>query len=46
MIIEKIKAKGMEISVLEGTDRLQYLIDIANDAAESVSYTHLRAHET
>ena len=34
MIIEKIKAKGMEISVLEGTDRLQYLIDIANDAAE------------
>jgi|TARA_B100001093_G_scaffold517731_1_gene600186 cysteine desulfuration protein SufE len=34
MIIEKIKAKGVEISVLEGTDRLQYLIDIANEVTE------------
>ena len=34
MITEKIKAKGVEISVLEGTDRLQYLIDIANEVAE------------
>ena len=34
MIIEKIKAKGAEISVLEGTDRLQYLIDIANEVTE------------
>ena len=32
MIIDKIKQKGDEISVLEGTDRLQYLIDIAKDA--------------
>jgi len=31
MIIDKIKQKGDEISVLEGTDRLQYLIDIAKD---------------
>ena len=34
MITEKIKAKGLEISVLEGTDRLQYLIDIANEVSE------------
>ena len=34
MIIDKIKAKGVEISVLEGTDRLQYLIDIANEVSE------------
>jgi cysteine desulfuration protein SufE len=34
MITEKIKAKGIEISVLEGTDRLQYLIDIANEVSE------------
>ena len=32
MIINKIKNKGDEISVLEGTDRLQYLIDIASEA--------------
>ena len=32
MIIDKIKQKGDEISVLEGTDRLQYLNDIAKDA--------------
>ena len=32
MIIDKIKQKGDEISVLEGTERLQYLIDIAKDA--------------
>ena len=32
MIIKKIIAKGEEISILEGTDRLQYLIDIAKDA--------------
>ena len=30
MIVEKIKNKGKEISVLEGTDRLQYLIDLAS----------------
>ena len=29
MIIDKIKQKGIEISVLDGADRLQYLIDIA-----------------
>jgi len=34
MIVKKIKAKGEEISVLEGTDRLQYLIDIANEVSE------------
>ena len=34
MITEKIKAKGIEISVLQGTDRLQYLIDIANEVSE------------
>ena len=34
MITEKIKAKGIEISVLKGTDRLQYLIDIANEVSE------------
>ena len=32
MIKELIKAKGDEISVLEGTDRLQYLIDLAKEA--------------
>ena len=32
MIIDKIKQKGDEISVLQGTERLQYLIDIAKDA--------------
>ena len=34
MIINKIKSKGEEISVLEGTEKLQYLIDIANDAGK------------
>ena len=33
MIKDLIKAKGDEISVLEGTDRLQYLIDLAKEAA-------------
>ena len=33
MIKELIKAKGDEISVLEGTDRLQYLIDLAKEAS-------------
>ena len=32
MIKDLIKAKGNEISVLEGTDRLQYLIDLAKEA--------------
>ena len=32
MIKNLIKAKGEEISVLEGTDRLQYLIDLAKEA--------------
>ena len=32
MIKDLIKAKGDEISVLEGTDRLQYLIDLAKEA--------------
>ena len=32
MIKDLIKAKGEEISVLEGTDRLQYLIDLAKEA--------------
>ena len=32
MIKNLIKAKGDEISVLEGTDRLQYLIDLAKEA--------------
>ena len=31
MIIDKIKQKGVEISVLDGADRLQYLIDIASE---------------
>ncbi len=31
MIIDDIKAKGEEMSVLEGHDRLQYIIDIARD---------------
>ncbi len=33
MIKDLIKAKGEEISVLEGTDRLQYLIDLAKEAS-------------
>lgn len=33
MIKDLIKAKGDEISVLEGTDRLQYLIDLAKEAS-------------
>ena len=32
MIKDLIKVKGDEISVLEGTDRLQYLIDLAKEA--------------
>ena len=32
MIVEKIKQLGQEISVLEGTDRLQYLIDNAKNS--------------
>jgi len=32
MIKDLIKAKGEEIAVLEGTDRLQYLIDLAKEA--------------
>jgi len=32
MIKDLLKAKGEEISVLEGTDRLQYLIDLAKEA--------------
>jgi len=31
MIIDKIINKGKEISVLDGTERLQYLIDIASE---------------
>ena len=31
MIIDKIKARGEEMSPLEGTDRLHYLIDIAKE---------------
>jgi len=30
-IIENIKARGKDISVLEGMDRLQYLVDIAKE---------------
>ena len=33
MIKDLIKAKGDEISILEGTDRLQYLIDLAKEAS-------------
>ena len=33
MIKDLIKTKGEEISVLEGTDRLQYLIDLAKEAS-------------
>ena len=32
MIKDLIKSKGEEIAVLEGTDRLQYLIDLAKEA--------------
>ena len=32
MIKDLIKAKGEEIAVLEGTERLQYLIDLAKEA--------------
>jgi len=31
MIVDKIITKGKEISVLDGTERLQYLIDIASE---------------
>jgi len=31
MIVDKIIKKGKEISVLDGTERLQYLIDIASE---------------
>jgi len=31
MIIDDIKARGEELSVLQGHDRLQYIIDIARD---------------
>ena len=31
MILDKIKARGEEMSPLEGHDRLQYLIDIARE---------------
>ena len=34
MIKDLIKAKGEEIAVLEGTDRLQYLIDLAKEAKD------------
>ncbi len=34
MIKNLIKAKGDEISVLDPTDRLEYLIDLAKDCAE------------
>ena len=30
-IIENIKARGKDISVLEGMDRIQYLVDIAKE---------------
>ena len=30
----------------EGVDTIAQLVDDASDAAEAVSYTHLRAHET
>jgi cysteine desulfuration protein SufE len=30
-IIEKIKTRGKDISVLEGMDRIQYLVDIAKE---------------
>ena len=33
-IVNKIKEKGKELSVLEGHDRLHYLIDIAKDVKE------------
>ena len=29
MILDKIKARGQDLSPLEGHDRLQYIIDIA-----------------
>ena len=38
MIKDLIKAKGDEISVLEGTDRLQYLIDLAKEAGADDKY--------
>jgi cysteine desulfuration protein SufE len=45
MITEKIKAKGLEISVLEGTDRLQYLIDIANEVSKLDSKYKIQANK-
>ena len=30
-IVEKIKTRGKDISVLEGMDRIQYLVDIAKE---------------
>ena len=31
MILDKIKARGEDLSPLEGHDRLQYIIDVARD---------------
>ena len=31
MILDKIKSRGEDMSVLEGHDRLQYLVDLARD---------------
>ena len=33
-LVSKIKERGKELSILEGHDRLQYLIDIARDVEE------------
>ena len=33
-LVSKIKERGKELSILEGHDRLQYLIDIARDVKE------------
>ena len=30
-IVEKIKTRGKDLSVLEGMDRIQYLVDIAKE---------------
>ena len=30
-IVENIKARGKDLSVLEGMDRIQYLVDLAKE---------------
>ena len=47
MIIDKIKTKGENMSILEGMERLQYIIDEANDVNTKISsiFTSLSNHK-